>query len=111
MVGHTGARLLADPAEATGLTAEFSAALGPLRTRDTGHVPGRIAVDLAVMIADGGETITDLAVLRDQSEVFGPVASTPTAWRPHGSPAQDRSTRSRPFGYRDLPFLGWDWLY
>lgn len=33
------------------------------------------------MIADGGETITDLAVLRDQSEVFGPVASTPTAWR------------------------------
>ncbi|QCX82486.1 hypothetical protein C9F11_45530 (plasmid) [Streptomyces sp. YIM 121038] len=33
------------------------------------------------MIADGGETITDLAVLRDQGEVFGPVASTATAWR------------------------------
>jgi hypothetical protein len=33
------------------------------------------------MLADGGETITDLAVLRDQAEVFGPVASTPTAWR------------------------------
>jgi hypothetical protein len=38
-------------------------------------------VDLAVTLADGGETITDLAVLRDQREVFGPVASTPTAWR------------------------------
>jgi hypothetical protein len=38
-------------------------------------------VDLAVMIADGAETITDLAVLRDQGEVFGPVASTATAWR------------------------------
>lgn len=24
----------------------------------------------------------DLAVLRDQREVFGPVASTPPAWRP-----------------------------
>lgn len=33
------------------------------------------------MLPDGGETITDLTVLRDQSEVFGPVASTPTAWR------------------------------
>jgi hypothetical protein len=33
------------------------------------------------MLADGGEAITDLAVLRDQGEVFGPIASTPTAWR------------------------------
>lgn len=33
------------------------------------------------MVADGGEAITDLAVLRDQGEVFGPIASTPTAWR------------------------------
>lgn len=33
------------------------------------------------MVADGGEAIADLAVLRDQGEVFGPVASMPTAWR------------------------------
>jgi hypothetical protein len=33
------------------------------------------------MLADGGEAIADLAVLRDQAELFGPVASTPTAWR------------------------------
>ncbi len=33
------------------------------------------------MLANGGEAIADLAVLRDQAEVFGPVASTPTAWR------------------------------
>ena len=33
------------------------------------------------MLADGGEAIADLAVLRDQAGVFGPVASTPTAWR------------------------------
>jgi len=37
--------------------------------------------DLAVMLADGGVTIGDLAVLRDQPAVFGPVASTATAWR------------------------------
>lgn len=82
VLGHAGARLLADLAEATGLTAAYSTVLRPLRPRDTGHGPGRIATDLAVMLADGGEAIADLAVLRDQREVFGPVASTPTAWRP-----------------------------
>jgi len=73
--------LLADLADATGLTAAYSAALGPLRPRGTGHDPGRITADLAVMLADGGEATTDLAVLRDQAEMFGPIASTPTAWR------------------------------
>lgn len=81
VVGHAGARLLADLADATGLTAACSAARRPLRPRGTGHDPGRIVTDLAVMLADGGETIADLAVLRDQAGVFGPVASTPTAWR------------------------------
>jgi hypothetical protein len=33
------------------------------------------------MLADGGEAIRDLALLRDQPAVFGTVASTPTAWR------------------------------
>jgi hypothetical protein len=73
--------LLADLADATGLTAAYSTALRPLRPQGTGHDPGRIATDLAVMLADGGEAIADLAVLRDQAEVFGSVASTPTAWR------------------------------
>ncbi|MCX4573360.1 IS1380 family transposase [Streptomyces sp. NBC_01571] len=81
VVGHAGARLLADLADATGLTAAYSTALRPLRPRGTGHDPGRIATDLAVMLADGGEAIADLAVLRDQAGVFGSVASAPTAWR------------------------------
>lgn len=33
------------------------------------------------MLADGGSAISDLALLRDQSDVFGPVASTTTDWR------------------------------
>lgn len=68
-------------ADATSLTGAFTNALRRLWPRGTGHAPGRIAVDLAVMLADGGQAISDLAVLRDQTEVFGPVASTPTAWR------------------------------
>ncbi|WP_241200410.1 transposase, partial [Streptomyces sp. ADI92-24] len=81
VVGHAGARLLTDLADATGLTAAYSTALRPFRPRGTGHDPGRTATDLAVMLADGGEAIADLAVLRDHAEVFGSVASTPTAWR------------------------------
>jgi DDE family transposase len=81
VVGHAGARLLADLADATGLTAAFGDALAPLRVRRSGHDPGRVAVDVAVMLADGGEAIADLAVLRNQADLFGSVASDPTAWR------------------------------
>jgi hypothetical protein len=81
VASHAGSRLLADLAEATGLTQEFSDAAASHRQRRSAHDPGRVLVDLAVMLADGGETISDLAVVRDQPELFGSVASTATAWR------------------------------
>jgi hypothetical protein len=40
-----------------------------------------VLADLAVMIADGGEAICDIDVLRHQGKVFGQVASDPTVWR------------------------------
>jgi Transposase DDE domain group 1 len=52
-----------------------------VRERRSRHDPGRVLIDLAVMLADGGEAISDLGVLRDQPELFGAVASTATAWR------------------------------
>jgi hypothetical protein len=70
-VGHAGARLLADLADATGLALALSEALAPLRRRVSGHDPGRVAIDLAVMLADGGEAICDLVVLRGQGDRFG----------------------------------------
>lgn len=81
VVGHAGTRLLADVADVTGLTGRFSQALAGLRQRRRGHDPGRVAVDVAVMLAGGGEAIADLGVLRHQPGLFGPVASDPTAWR------------------------------
>jgi len=45
------------------------------------HMPGQVLGDLAVAIADGAVSISDLAALRDQPDLFGSVASTPTAWR------------------------------
>ena len=36
---------------------------------------------MACAVADGAEVISDFRVLTDQKEVFGLVASVPTAWR------------------------------
>lgn len=83
VVAHAGGiatRLLADR---VGLTGELSRAMA----RDgfvPGHDRGRVLADVAVMIADGGEAISDIDVLRHQSQVLGPVASVPTVWRTLG---------------------------
>jgi len=69
VASHAGTRLLTDLAEVTGLTEAFGEALGDLRMRESGHDPGRVAVDLALMVADGGEAISHLAVLRDQPDL------------------------------------------
>jgi len=45
------------------------------------HDPGVVLTHLAVAIADGADCLSDLAGLREQQELFGPVASIPTAWR------------------------------
>jgi hypothetical protein len=81
VVNHAGARLLADVADAVGLTEALSAAMAPTKQRCRGHDRGRVLVDLAVMLADGGDTMSDLAVLRNQPMLFGEVASLATAWR------------------------------
>jgi hypothetical protein len=81
VASHAGTRLLADLADAAGLSSAFSDALASLRVRRSEHDPGRVLTDVAVMLADGGEAISDLGTLRDQAALFGSVASTATAWR------------------------------
>jgi hypothetical protein len=81
VVSHVGARLLADVAEASGLVAAFDEAAGGGRVRRSAHTPGRVLVDVAVMLADGGEAIADLAGQRNQPGLFGSVASPATCWR------------------------------
>ena len=84
VVSHAGTALLGGLAERVGLTGwldEELAAIGGIRRRRGGHPPGRVLSDLAVMIADGGEAIADIAVLTDQPGVHGSVASPATCWR------------------------------
>jgi len=77
-VSHAGLVLLRLLADRTGLTAGLSRVLGSPRG---GHDRGRVAADLACAIADGARVISDFRVMGDQRELFGPVASVPTAWR------------------------------
>lgn len=81
VVSHAGAALLSEVADRVGLTAVFCEATGRLRSRRSGHDPSRVLVDVAVAIAGGAETITDVQTLRDQPQVPGTVASTATIWR------------------------------
>jgi hypothetical protein len=81
LVSHAGAFLLTELADRLGLTAALSAAMAPTRERRSAHDPGRVLRDLAVSIADGGDCVTDLGVIRGQEALFGPVASETTAHR------------------------------
>jgi hypothetical protein len=67
--------------EDSGLGADLSAALAPLVKAPRRHAPGEVVVDLAVMLADGGECVLDLKTLRGQPGLFGEVASQRSAWR------------------------------
>jgi Transposase DDE domain group 1 len=78
VVGHAGAALLRELADRVGLTGALGWR-GPQGRRR--HLDAAVLRDLAVTLADGGDCLSDLAALRDQPELFGPVASTPTAWR------------------------------
>jgi hypothetical protein len=82
VVSHAGAELLREMAVATGLVEAWDEVLlDTYKALPTRHMPGRVLSDLAVAVADGAKSISDLAVLRDQPDLCGPVASTSTAWR------------------------------
>ncbi|GAB3819449.1 IS1380-like element ISMsm3 family transposase [Micromonospora zhanjiangensis] len=80
MVSHAGLVLLRALADRTGLTGALSRAVAR-RGFTPGRDRGRVLTDLAVMIADGGEAIADIDVVRHQADVFGRVASPATCWR------------------------------
>ena len=80
-MSHAGSALLAQVADKSGLTRALSVRLAGLKQRASGHDPGRVVRDLAVMLADGGDCLADLGAVRDQDALFGAVASDSTAFR------------------------------
>jgi DDE family transposase len=80
VVSHAGSAVLRLLADNSGLTGALSKALAR-RGFSPLHDRGRVLVDTAVCIADGGRVLSDLATLREQPELYGSVASDPTLWR------------------------------
>jgi hypothetical protein len=77
VVSQAGAVLLVETVRKTGLDAVISAALEPWRKARAVHDPGKILLDVAL----GGDCLADVALLRAEPTVFGPVASDPTVSR------------------------------
>jgi len=76
-----GAHLLGEIADRTGLALGYSTAVPWSGERAPGHDRGRLLAQVAVMLAEGGRCVADMAALRDQPDLFGDVASGPTIWR------------------------------
>jgi hypothetical protein len=81
VASHAGSLLLAELADRVGLTGGLSVAMTHTRRRRSAHDLGVVLTQLAVMLADGGDCLADIAVLRQQPELFGRVGSNPTVWR------------------------------
>ena len=88
-IGHAGGVLLTETARATGLDRGLSAALASWRKPLAVHDPGKVILDLAVTLALGGDALSDMATLRAEPGVYGPVASDPTVSRTIAALAAD----------------------
>ncbi|MEU6201943.1 IS1380 family transposase [Streptomyces sp. NPDC047061] len=81
VVSQAGAVLLVETVRKTGLDQAISQALAPWCKPRAVHDPGKILLDLALATALGGDCLADVAMLRAERALFGPVASDPTVSR------------------------------
>ncbi|MFF3249214.1 transposase [Streptomyces sp. NPDC002870] len=81
VVSQAGAVLLVETVRKSGLDTAISAALAPWRKPRTVHDPGKALLDVALATAMGGDCLADVAMLRAEPDMLGPVASDPTVSR------------------------------
>ena len=81
VVSQAGALLLVEALRVSGLGRGLSAALSRWRSPWAVHDSGKIAADLVVSLALGGDCLADIAVVRSEPQLFGPVASDPVVSR------------------------------
>ncbi|MBO0808785.1 MAG: IS1380 family transposase [Actinobacteria bacterium] len=91
VVSQAGGLLLTETIRAVGLDRALASALRPWRPRFAVHDPAKIVLDLAVMLALGGDCLADVALLRAEPGVYGLVASDPTVSRTLDRLAEDAS--------------------
>ena len=81
LISSGGGALLLQTARVSGLADLLCEALSCWRRDRSIHDPGKTVLDLAVAVALGGDCLADVALVRAQPELFGPVASDPSVSR------------------------------
>jgi hypothetical protein len=81
LVSQAGSVLLWETMRVTGLGRGLSDGLARWRGPRAVHDPGKVIADLAAAVALGGDCLADIAMLREQPELAGPVASDPVVSR------------------------------
>jgi len=81
VVSSAGGVLLTETVRICGLGRVLSQELSPWRSSAATHDPAKVLTDLAIALALGGGCLADVALLRAEPSVFGPVASDPTVSR------------------------------
>jgi hypothetical protein len=81
VVSQAGGLALTETVRASGIDRALSVALEPWRKPLAVHDPAKVVLDLAVTLTLGGDCLADVAVLRAEPGVYGPVASDPTVSR------------------------------
>lgn len=78
---QAGGLLITDTIGATGLDQALKTALAPWKKPYATHDPAKVLLDLATTLTLGGDTLSDLDIIRDEPDVYGRVASNPTVTR------------------------------
>ncbi len=81
LISSSGALLIKEAIRVAGIDRGLSNALAAWRPGRSRHDPGKVLLDLATAVALGGDCLADIAAVRAQPALFGPVASDPTISR------------------------------
>lgn len=81
LISHAGLNVLTSFVDATGFAALCEDRFSQFVPDQATHRPGRILGSLALMLAGGGEHVSDLDVLRNSPGLFGAVPSNATVSR------------------------------
>jgi hypothetical protein len=96
VAAHVGLHALGSLADQLGLGASLSLRITPRGERAPLHDRGKVLVQMALVLAGGGESCADIEHLRSQEELFGSVPSDSTVFRTlHEFDAEQRSELGR----------------
>lgn len=81
VVAHVGLHALGSLADSLGLGSALASCIEPTSQRAPRHDRGKVLVQMALVLAGGGESCADVEHLRAQVDLFGDVASDSTVYR------------------------------